>query len=266
MKVLFLTIGEAASTRYRVHQLLPLLERLGVRATVREVPRRLLPRLRLFHSARDHDAVVLQKRLTPPWQTRLLRRHSRRLLYDVDDAVLYRSAPAAPHSRMRLRRWRQAVRCADLVLAGNRFLGEQVQAHGGRAILVPTTLDPAPYDAASPSSPRDDALILVWIGSRSTLHYLEALEPALRRAADRSARPLKLRVICDVFPPFDFIEVLRSPWSSETQCRDLSATATSPWPPWTTAPGRPASAASRPCNTSRRDCRSSPRPTACTKR
>jgi len=221
MRVLFLLAGRGASTRYRVRQLVPLLEERGIRCELREVPSALLGRVRLFRSAGGFDCVMLQKRLLPPWQVRLLRRHARRLIYDVDDAVFVRCAPEPPHSRTRRRRFRATVRAADLTLAGNAFLAAQVEGLGGRAIVTPTTLSPAPYDATPIPERRHPATTLGWIGSGSTLHYLRGLAPALREAASRSHRRLRLKVICDVFCDFDSIETIPVRWSEETEVAEL---------------------------------------------
>ncbi len=54
------------------------------------------------------DVVILQRKLLPGWQLRELRRPARRLVFDFDDAVLYRDSydPRGPHCRRRARRSR----------------------------------------------------------------------------------------------------------------------------------------------------------------
>jgi len=221
MRVLFLVTGNGASTRYRVRQIVPLLEERGIRCEVSEVPAGLLARVRAFRSAREFDCVVLQKRLLPRWQVRLLRRCCRRLIYDVDDAVLFRCAPHPPHSWTRRRRFAEIVRTAEVTLAGNAFLARQVEKFGGRAVIAPTTLDPARYDTERPATRDDSGIVLGWVGSGSTLHYLRSLTPILRQAVAITRHRLRLKIVCDAFCEFDSIETLHVRWSETTEVGEI---------------------------------------------
>ncbi|MBI3797540.1 MAG: hypothetical protein HY268_11325 [Deltaproteobacteria bacterium] len=83
---------EHVCCRYRVRAFASALARAGCSLTLaalrRSAPQRLLQFLRL----RPYDAVLLQRRLLPPWQLRQLRGFSRRLIFDFDDAILYRDS------------------------------------------------------------------------------------------------------------------------------------------------------------------------------
>src|SRR4051812_942236 len=100
-----------ASYRVRVEALLPLLRERGVEATVGLRSRSVFDNLRLYRSARNFDAVLLQRKLLDPWEARGLRKHAKRILYDIDDAVMYHNRPVSWLNRWRTgRRFRATVR------------------------------------------------------------------------------------------------------------------------------------------------------------
>ncbi len=179
------------------------LDALGAEA--REIPAR--GRRGVFRLAREAETVVLHRRLLTGIDFRRLRRAARKLVYDFDDALLYR--PVAPfRSRLRARRFFRTVAGADLVLAGNRNLAMIARLRAKRVLVVPTTVE-------IPSAPRPPLLPLptaVWIGQRATLPYLEPFVGAVLDAGYR------LRVIADAAP--EGAELV--PWSRETEYARLA--------------------------------------------
>src|SRR5690606_30416189 len=113
----------------------------------------------------------------PRWQSRWLRRWARHLVFDFDDAVLYRDSYNArgPHCAQRRARFTELMGLADVVLAGNGFLAECATRHGAAAEkvrIMPTCVD---TDRLPATAYRDDKgpIDLVWVGSSSTLQGLE---------------------------------------------------------------------------------------------
>ena len=80
---------EHVCCRYRLAAFRPFLERAGHRLTFAPLPRRWWQCWRGVGELRG-AAVVLQRRLLPGWQRRLLRRLAGRLLFDLDDAIFLR--------------------------------------------------------------------------------------------------------------------------------------------------------------------------------
>lgn len=183
-------------------------------------------RLEAWREAKAADVVILQRKLLPTWQIALLRARARRLIFDFDDAVLYRDSndPRGPHCRRRARRFAATVRAADVVLAGNRFLADlaiQAGASPRKVEVLPTcvrTNVPVRVVAGPPGR-----LILAWIGSSSTLKGLER-ERATWERVGRELPGVVLRVVCDRFPDFGPLPVERIPWSEAAE-GDALATA-----------------------------------------
>jgi glycosyltransferase involved in cell wall biosynthesis len=216
--------------RYRVAAFRPWLERAGYRLEVRPRPRHWWHWLRLGRELRHADAVLLQRRLPQRWQLCLLRRAARRLLFDFDDAVFLRDSysPRGVHSAARRRRFAAAVRAADAVIAGNRFLAEQARRFtaAARVHVIPTCVDPWAYPVAEhpdgANAATGGAVRLVWVGSSSTLRGLEAIRPLLE-ALGKGIPGLGLKLICDRFFPLEHLPVLPCPWSESTEGAELAA-------------------------------------------
>ena len=221
MRVLIISHGvQSASARYRALQYIPSLERAGARVTVAPMPAGTRERWRLLRSAAKYEAVLLQKRLTPLWQIALLRRNAKRLVYDFDDAVCFRdSARGATASWTRGRRFRAMACAADLVVAGNDYLASLAAGHA-EVVVIPTAVDPAKYDAVA--RPRSDGAVkLGWIGSGSTLRYLEGLRGALERVG--AARPVaRLKIVCDAFFDVKALPVEKKTWREADEADDLA--------------------------------------------
>jgi glycosyltransferase involved in cell wall biosynthesis len=212
---------QQASYRVRVGALIEPLRARGFELDVRLRTRSLAQRRALFRGAGDYDAVLLQRKLLDPWEAKFLRRHARRILYDVDDAVMYHAKPVGWFSRWRTtRRFRATAAAVDHVVAGNGYLAELFTRAGARAAtVVPTVVDPARY-VVKRHAPTD-APRLVWIGSRSTLPYLRELVPTLDRAA-RDVPGLRLVTIADATVQTAAVPVEHIPWSADTEAASLA--------------------------------------------
>jgi glycosyltransferase involved in cell wall biosynthesis len=212
--------------RYRIRAFEPALAASGWSLTVEALAPGLLARPRQLLRARGVDAVILQRKLLPRWQLDLLRRAARRLVFDFDDAVLYRDSydPRGPSCRRRAARFARTVRLADAVLAGNDFLAEcalRAGARPERVRVLPTCVDTQRYRPPA-ARPGREGLDLVWIGSASTLQGLERQRPLWERLG-REVPGLRLRVISDTFPRFEALPVVPVPWSEATEAAELAA-------------------------------------------
>lgn len=211
--------------RYRIRAFEPALTRAGWSLDIQGLAQGPLGRLKQFSRLSRHETIILQRKLLPVWQLRLLRRKTDRLIFDFDDAVLYRDSydRRGVESSRRSRRFAAVVRSADTVIAGNDFLADCALRAGARPERVRVIPTCVPTDAYKPSAGRDgEGLDLVWIGSSSTLQGLE-LQRTLWDELARDVPGVRLRVICDRFPDLGAMPVVPVPWSKETEAADLAA-------------------------------------------
>lgn len=211
---------DKASTRYRILQYLPALAEAGIRHEIRAVSKVARDWPRLLKQVRAADVVFIQKKLFSAFEIALLKKLSRRLIYDFDDAVMFKDSLASDrqHARQR-RRFAATARRADLLIAGNGYLQEQGLALGRPTVLLPTPLDMERY-LPKPRPATGDMVILGWIGSRGTLKYLRQIVPALEELG-RCLPNLRLKIVADDFFELNHLPVIKKNWSATDEIDDI---------------------------------------------
>ena len=179
-----------------------------------------MARHRLFRRAADFDGVFLHKKKLNAVDAWNLRRHSRKIIYNFDDAIMYSYKRPGAYSRAHSVPFCRTVRLADMTLVGSFYLAEKARPLNPNTDVLPLGLDSRDYGLdAKPAS--DGRVRLVWIGSKSTLPYLETVRPALHRVAARYGN-LVIRVIGDGFPSWPGVPIEHLKWSPQTRRTGLA--------------------------------------------
>jgi glycosyltransferase involved in cell wall biosynthesis len=227
-----------ASYRLRIAALMPLLKERGVEFDVYLRPRGLLASSKLQARLRDsdgYDAVLIQRKFLSPAEAKLLRRHAKRILYDIDDALMFHNREIGRISRWRTNRnFEATATMIDHVVAGNEYLAKLFRDRGREASIIPTMLDSGRYlvkQHEPTATPR-----LVWIGSRSTIQYLRDIVPALEEAA-RQVPGLRLLTIANATVQSSVLQVEHIEWTQAGEaaalCTGDIGIAPTPKDPWT---------------------------------
>jgi glycosyltransferase involved in cell wall biosynthesis len=221
MKVLFLIQGfTIAASRYRVLQYIPYLESKGVESTVSLYPRTFKENIQFFNSLPQYDIIFLQRKRFNQPRLGMLRRRVKKIVYDLDDAVMYRNSKAKdPVSSTRKRRFVQMIKNSDFVIVGNEFLKREVFPFNPNVEVIPTAIDQERYHLKT-YSPRKEKITLGWIGDHGSIHYLEKMRPLFERIG-RKYPHVELKIICDTFFDCDQMKVIKKNWSSEEEVADL---------------------------------------------
>jgi glycosyltransferase involved in cell wall biosynthesis len=220
LKIAFLiTKYENASARYRVLQYLPYLNSHGVTHGLYAIPTGYSERLRLFRKLRAYDLIFLQRKLLDLVSWKFLRRNARQLVYDFDDAVMFRDSKRTnPLSAQRQKRFDRTVRGADMVIAGNSYLRDFAIRENLKTVVIPTSVDMERYTEKKPVSSHN--VVIGWIGSRSTLPYLERIKSILDDIA-LSYSSARLKIVADDFFECEKMPVIKKQWSYEDEIADL---------------------------------------------
>jgi glycosyltransferase involved in cell wall biosynthesis len=128
-------------------------------------------------------------------------------------------SPELP-SRKRKRDFARTVKLADAVIAGNKYLADHALEFSGKVKVLPTGLRLEDYSVVADRG-QSSRVVLVWIGSKSTLKYLAEIKPALEEIGSRFDNAI-LRIICDDFLGLNNMEVEERRWSGQTQVLDLA--------------------------------------------
>ncbi len=211
--------------RYRIEAFAAALAERGWTLAALPLASHTLERRRQLRSCAAADVVILQRKLLPLWQLRVLRKAAPKLIYDFDDALFHRDSysPKGPLSWTRLAHFWATIYAADAVIGGNGFLRAEASNYVAPENVhwIPTCVDPQLYRLAQHER-RVSGVRLVWIGQRSTLPGLKLAEPLLAAAAERLP-DLELRVICNNYPELSPIRVVPRPWSSATEAEEIAA-------------------------------------------
>lgn len=221
-KILFVIIssGNAASTRVRVTNLIPELEKGGFASETVRYPKTLRQKWQLLRLCARFDVVFLQKRTPPLLYAKLLRLVAKKLVYDFDDAIYFKpNDPGEARDRPRMCRFRNILRQADLVIAGNKILAEEAQKYTEHCTILPSAVETRDipvkdYEVAS------EKFVIGWVGGEINLPCLEALTPTLQELAKR--HEIQLRIISSKSIQAPDIETLFIPWDEKTQEQEIA--------------------------------------------
>lgn len=245
MKVLLLSrYGRlGASSRIRHYQYLPYLAEAGVETCVspllgdwyiadlygeRKTNRRKVAggyrkRFGQLLKAGDFDLLWIQREIfpwVPAWAESWIRHLGVPFLVDFDDAVFHGyDLHPNPLVRFLLGKKIDAFMAnADLVTAGNEYLAGRARlARARRVELLPTVVDLDRYRTPHKSEGRDEdrPFTIGWIGTPSTVEYLEEVQGALAEVARQ--RPVRMMVVGGSHPPLQEIPIVTHPWSEDSE-------------------------------------------------
>lgn len=220
-KILFLIQGERLpSSRVRVINLLPELLKEGIHADVIKYPKKISEKIGIIRRCSKYDVVYLQKKLLSLPDIIAIRRYSKRLLFDFDDAVYYRHDKSELlESRTRHMKFKFIVRNSDLIIAGNRVLSEYAGKINKNVIVIPSAVETRNIPVRDHNN-SGDRTIIGWIGGGVNLIHLETLSAVFQRLAKEYN--IQVRIISSMAIDISSVDVVHVPWMLETQEKEVS--------------------------------------------
>ncbi|GAB4231556.1 MAG: glycosyltransferase family 4 protein [Chlamydiales bacterium] len=201
MKLFAMTFGSptTGSTLYRLVQYQPFLKEKGIDL---EIVSKAQFGPQWFEKLQEADVVINQKCLFSLPLQKKIRKMSKKLIFDFDDAIYTR--PGTPYSW--ITQWRVGRRLnywlaqADCVIAANHHLGWYAKLRGCEPKIIPMALDLKQWKPKERE--KSDSIIMGWAGAPCNLHYVERLEPVLKIAMRQNPN-LKLKVFSGKKPVLD---------------------------------------------------------------
>ncbi len=252
MKVLFLLpypVGRAPSQRFRVENLLPLLDEAGISYTLRPfmdeatwqvlykggslsqklqgIFRGFLSRLKtILSEARKYDYIFIHREASPlgppvfEWMLKTIFR--KKIIFDFDDAVWIPNTSADNKIAAAFKsHWKTKYICkwSYRVSAGNDFLCRYAMQSGAASVVrIPTVVDmERRYNRVKEH--RAGKVTIGWTGSHSTLKYLHDLVPVIEEL--QKELDCTFLVIADKKPELLLADWHFIPWSTVTEIEDL---------------------------------------------
>jgi glycosyltransferase involved in cell wall biosynthesis len=221
-KVLFITkaSGGTASARVRINNLVPELEKAGFSTMIVSSPNTLWGKWLLVRLCTQFDVVFLQKMLPSLFYAQLLRAVAKKLVFDFDDAIYYKpNNPGELRGRQRLRRFKNMVRKADLVIAGNSILAEEAQNYTRHCKVLPSAVETRNL-AVKNYEVSTEKFVIGWVGNKANLTYLEELVPVFQKLAKQYE--IQVRIISSRAVDIPDVETLFIPWDVNTQEAEIA--------------------------------------------
>jgi glycosyltransferase involved in cell wall biosynthesis len=222
MKIIFLTHSSDQGHRFRVEQYFPYLTTHGVEPQWQPTVGSWKERFVRYHELPSYDVVCIQRRLFAPFEFYYIRKKSKKILFDLDDAIMYRSSSSShPHSLSRWLKFRWMVRGSDAVTVGNQFLKDEVIKvdREKKVYVIPTCIDTSLYPQKKRISNHSE-IILGWIGTKGNLKYLKKLEPVFETMGHRFPQ-VKLKIVSNDFYDSPHLPVIKKHWKLEDENEDL---------------------------------------------
>ncbi|MDN3513756.1 MAG: glycosyltransferase family 4 protein [Candidatus Brocadia sp.] len=208
------------ASRYRVLQYIPYLKESHITAKVALFPDSFFKWMKLFSELKDYHTVFVQKKRLWHWQLWYLKRRRIKIIYDFDDAVMFKSpVDGGGRSFKRRRTFARMVRYSDQVIAGNQYLKSQAIPYNKNISVIPTAIDTDRYTMKDYCSDKE-RITIGWIGSKSSLPFLKELTPAFDHLASQHAS-LGLKIVCSDFFDCGKMPVIKKMWALEEENSDL---------------------------------------------
>nr|WP_262910512.1 glycosyltransferase family 4 protein [Pontibacter silvestris] len=240
-------VGKAASQRFRVEQLLPLLQEQSIKYKVapfwseeawgilyeqghwaQKLNRLLIgcfKRLLLLLQLPRYSYIFIHREATPvgpPWfEWMAAKVFRKKIIFDFDDAIWLpstttnnnKAAKYKWHSKTEsICRWSYKVSC------GNKFLQSFANRHNKATVFLPTVID-TQHQHNQLKQQYTEEVNIGWTGSHSTLPYLKLIEPVLQRLEQRY--DFNFIVIADKAPDLQLKSLRYVPWQQKTEINDL---------------------------------------------
>jgi len=258
MRILALTTNpiEGASTRYRILAYIPFLEKQGW--TVDFHPFFPSESLATVYSSgnlfgktyyvirgyqgrstqlksRHYDLVLVHRELFPLGLKvflRRLRKTGARIVYDYDDAMFLpqRQSRGILGKLENPNSVKEIMAMSNLVVAGNDYLAAYARQYNRNVRVLATTVDTERYRPRT-SSQQADHCTIGWIGSHTTVKYLNSLRSIFEILA--KVHPFELKVVgASSFTTVNGLFIRQQGWSLEREVSDFQSCDIGVYPLW----------------------------------
>lgn len=184
-------------------------------------------RLALVCRSGKYDLVWIEKELfpwLPSWVEAIISRIGIGYVVDYDDAVFhkYDRNKSAIVRRLLGNKIKSVMRNAQAVIAGNAYLAEYARRAGANRVdIIPSVVDLSKYIPRVPRPPQknESDFRIGWIGTPSTVWYLNAIEDALREIARKY--PIEMAIVGGGDIRINGVNVKSIPWTESGEVRAI---------------------------------------------
>lgn len=233
MRIHVFSVGDMsiASSRARWYEFIPYFQQEGIQVKITPFVRyeqgedkirnrwvRYAKRARrvlsVVHESSSFDIVVVQRLIFPMLVHRLLRQKSKKMVFDMDDAV---DLPLNSSGR---KDFYKMLGICDGVITSNAPLKNEVGRHSKKTVAIPTCVNTRRLvPAARKENNGHDKTTIAWIGTPHTEKYLLPMQAVFKRLMD--VYSFEIHVISGGNPVLSEVPVRAKKWTQETEVIDL---------------------------------------------
>lgn len=218
-----LTKRQPPASRLRMTACFDEFRKHGIQVTGLPIPSGVFGRFKVMREAARHDVVLIQKKTSfHTFELKALRWLSRRLLFDMDDAVMFHEAEhRQPLDGKNLLKFLRTVNHCTGVVAGNRFLAGFAEANCKKVTVLPTPVD-LNHCQLKDYAATKEAVVVGWLGVSGNLHYLRKLAPVFRQLKQEFPQ-FTLKVVSNNFIDIHGVPITKELWSLEGEAASLAS-------------------------------------------
>jgi glycosyltransferase involved in cell wall biosynthesis len=190
-----------------------------------KVKRGLLKRCFQLFSLCRYDYVFIHREAAaigpPVYEWLISKIFRKKIIFDFDDAIWLKNTSSTNSVISLFKRYRNAENVCSWawkVSCGNDYLADHARKFNKNVVVNPTTIDTENHHNRVKEF-SDDRITIGWTGTHSTIKYLDALLPILKKL--EAEFDFTLLVIADRAPEFELKSLKFVPWSKESEIDDL---------------------------------------------
>jgi glycosyltransferase involved in cell wall biosynthesis len=190
-----------------------------------EIIKAYFQRLFLLLKSRNFNLIWIEKELfpyIPALFEKILSLLGIPIIIDYDDAIFHHYDQSSNRLVKHLLgdKIKYVMRRADLIMCGNDYLLTYAEEAGAKeAQLLPTVVDMERYTINHIQKRSDAPVIIGWIGSPTTLPYLEQLLPVFDKLHQNY--PIRLHVIGGMLESVCSVDVKYIEWSEDSEVESI---------------------------------------------
>ncbi len=255
MRVLFLTQYDqnGPSSRIRVYQFIPFLEKLGINCeikpllsgSVKELVAELFSAENIFRKAlassqifwafikryghvfqaRNYDVVVVQKDVLPFGLLWILKFFNPKIIYEFDDAI-WEPTPGEKKKTLLMKLvfayrsslLKRILKQSAAVLAENSYLAKYAKKFNDDVSIIAAPIDTQKYIPSKRA--KSDDVTIGWVGSPGTTYLLESIQEPLKKILDQH-KNIKLMNLGGSPIISNGLKIENVKWSEDSEVSDL---------------------------------------------
>ncbi|MCP4370177.1 MAG: hypothetical protein GY797_18990, partial [Deltaproteobacteria bacterium] len=144
MKQIAFLMHKSFQGRFRVKEFIPFFKKHGISVELIRVSKNILSRYMNFKRLSNFDMIIVQRKLLSPIDLFLARHYSKKMVFDFDDSIMYRSSRHKNHhSWSKMKKFKTMMITVDGVIAGNTYLKNEASKFISpeKIYIIPTIVD-----------------------------------------------------------------------------------------------------------------------------